>query len=75
MGSLSDAVTSVRDLKVKRKRIDLENHLSRTRQDIRDDVAANYAYSPVNHALGDAMSPTSNDSDSNDGLIDTSGSN
>ena len=60
---------------VERKRIRLENHLARIRQDIRDDVAANYACSPVNHDLGDATSPSSNYSDSNDWWINTSGSN
>ena len=46
-----------------------------------DDVAANYASSPVNHDLGDASpansprSPSSNDSDSGDDLIATSSSN
>ena len=60
---------------VDRKRIAVENHLARIRQDIRDNVAAKYACSPANHALGDATSPSSNDSDSNDGWIYTSGSN
>ena len=53
--------------RVARKRIDLENHLARIRQDMRDDVAANYAYSLTNHALGDATPPSSNDSKSGDG--------
>ena len=57
--------------RAERKHIGLENHLARIRQDIRDDVAANYACSPVNHALGDATSPSSNDSDSNDVWLDT----
>ena len=57
------------------KCIALENHLARIRQDIRNDVAANYSCSPVNRALGDATPPSSNDSDSNDVWIDTSGSN
>ena len=61
--------------RVERKHIALENHLSRIRQDIRYDVADNYAWSLVNHALGYATSPSSNDSDSNDGWIDTIGSN
>ena len=52
---------------VERKRIGLENHLARICQDIRDNVTANYACPPINHALGDATSPSSNDSDSNDG--------
>ena len=60
---------------VERKRIPLENHLVRIRQDIRDDVADNDTCSLVNHAMGDATSPSSNDSDSNDVWIDTSGSN
>ena len=60
--------------RAERKRIGPENHLARTRQDIRDNVAANYACSPVNHALGDTTSPSSNDYDSNDVCIDTSGS-
>ena len=60
--------------RVERKRIAHDNHLARIRQDIRDDVAANCACSPVNHALVDAMSPSSNDFDSNDVWIDTSGS-
>ena len=42
---------------------------------IRDSVAFDYACSPVNRALGDATSPSFNDSNSNDGWIDTSGSN
>ena len=53
--------------RVERKRIGLENNLSRTRQDIRDNVALDYYCSPVNHALGDATSPSSNDSESDDG--------
>ena len=61
--------------RVERKRIALENHLYRIRQDIRDDVAFDYDCSPVNHALGDATSPLSNDYDSNEGWLDTSGSN
>ena len=52
--------------RVKRKLIALENHLARICQDIRDDVAANYACSPANHALSDATFPSSNDSDSGD---------
>ena len=51
-----------------------ENHFSRIRQDIRVDVL-NCACSPANNALDDATSPSSNDSESNDGWIDTSGSN
>ena len=57
--------------RVKRKRITFDNHIAIIRQDIRDDVAANYACSPANHAMGDAMSPSSNDSDSGDGWLDT----
>ena len=53
--------------RVERKRIALENHLARICQDIRDDVAANYACSLANHALDDATFPSSNDSDSGDG--------
>ena len=40
-----------------RKRIALENHIAVICQDIRDDIASNYAFSPVNHALGDACPP------------------
>ena len=61
MGSFCNAITSVLYLKGPRGRIGPENHLARICQDIRDDVAANYACSPVNHALGDATSPSSND--------------
>ena len=60
---------------VERKCIVLEHNLARILQDIRDDAAFEYACSPVNNALGDATSPLSNYSDSNDGWIDTSGSN
>ena len=48
---------------------------------MRDDVAANDASSPVNHALGDASptniprSPSSNDSESGDDWVHISGSN
>ena len=52
---------------VERKRITLENHFSRIRQVIRDDVAANYSCSLSNHALDDTMSTSSNDSNSGDG--------
>ena len=38
--------------RVESKCIALENYLARIRQDIRDDIAANYACSPVNYALG-----------------------
>ena len=39
---------------VEGKRVALQDHLARVRQDMCDDVAANYASSPVNHALGNA---------------------
>ena len=39
---------------VERKRIRLENHLVRIRQEILDNISAGYTCSPVNHALGDA---------------------
>ena len=52
---------------VEGKHVALEDNLARVRQDMRDDVAANYAYSPVNHGFGDATSPSSNDSDFGDG--------
>ena len=48
---------------------------------MRDDVAANYASSSMNHALDDASpaniprSPLSNDSDSGDDWVHISGSN
>ena len=48
---------------------------------MRDDVAANYASSSMNHALDDAspanipMYPSSNDSDSGDNWVQISGSN
>ena len=61
--------------RVERKRIGIENHLARIHQDIRDNVAFNYACSPVNHALGDATSLSSNDSNSNGVWINTSGYN
>ena len=54
------------------KKVPIEDHLPRVRQDMRDDVADNYACSPVNHALGDASPansprfPSSNDSGSGD---------
>ena len=35
---------------VEEKQVSLEDHLTRVRQDMRDDVAAKYASSPVNHA-------------------------
>ena len=49
------------------KRIRFEEVLARIFQDVRDDVVEN-ACSPANHALGDALS---NDSDSNDGWLNT----
>ena len=58
------------------KRVD-ETHFARICQDIRDNIL-NYAvgdFFPTNHDFGDAKSPLSNDSDSNDVWIDTSGSN
>ena len=65
------AITSVLDLSgLGGNLVTIDNHLARFRQDMRDDVAANYASYPVNHALGDAppsnspRSPSSNDSDS-----------
>ena len=66
---------------VEEKQVALEDHLSGVRQDMRDYVAANYASSPVNHALGDASPanspryPSSNDSHSDDGWIGIGGSN
>ena len=57
---------------VERKRVALDNHLARIRQDMCDDIAVNYACSPMNYALGDASpansprSPFFNDSDSGD---------
>ena len=39
---------------VEGKRVALEDRLARVRQDMCDEVAYNYASSPVNHALGDA---------------------
>ena len=66
---------------VEGKRFALEDHLTGVRQDMCDDVAANYARCPVNHYLGDAFpaniprSPSSNDSDSGDNWVHISGSN
>ena len=66
---------------VEGKRVALEDHLTRVRQDMRDDFAANYASFPMNHDLGDAppanipRSPSSNDSDSGDDWFHISGSN
>ena len=48
-------------------KIALENYFARIFQDICDDVASNYACSPLNHDICDATSPLSNDSDSCDG--------
>ena len=47
------------------KRIRFEDLLARIRQDVRDNVFANVC-SPVNNALGDALS---NDSESDDGWL------
>ena len=52
--------------RIELKRIRFEDLLARIHQDVRDDVAANVC-SPVNNALGDALS---NDSDSDDGWLD-----
>ena len=38
---------------VEGKRVALEDHFARVRQDMHDDVAANGAFPPVNNALGD----------------------
>ena len=53
--------------RIELKRIRVEEYLARIRQDVSDEVAANVRV-PVNNALGDALS---NDSDSDDGWIDT----
>ena len=39
---------------VESKRVALECHLARVRQDVRDDVATNYTFLPLNNALEDA---------------------
>ena len=52
--------------RIELKRIRVEEYLARVRQYIRDEVAANVR-SPVNNALGDALS---NDSDSDDIWLD-----
>ena len=39
---------------VESKRVTLECHLAIVRRDMRDDVAANYTFPPLNNALGDA---------------------
>ena len=65
---------------VKGKRVALECHLSRVRQDMRDGVAANYTSAPLNNALVDASpanslkSSSSNDSDSGEEWVHISGS-
>ena len=51
--------------RIELKRIRFEELLARIRQDVRDDVSANVC-SPVNNALGDALS---NDSDSDEGWL------
>ena len=60
----------------KTKRVAIEGHLARVRQDMCDDVAANYTPPPpLNNALGDASpansprSSLSNDSDSGDDWV------
>ena len=66
---------------VEGKRVALEDHLAGFRQDIHDDVAANYASPPANHDLGDAShanSPrysSSNDPNFDDKWVHISGSN
>ena len=55
------------------KKVD-ENHLARICQDISDNILS-YSRSPANRALGDATSPSSNDSDSNGGCLETDDSN
>ena len=66
---------------VEGKIVALEYHLVRVRQDMRDDIAANYTFPLVNNALGDASpansprSPLSNYSDSDDDWVHISGSN
>ena len=52
--------------RIELKRIRFEEFLARIRQDVRDDVAANVR-TPVNNALGYALS---NYSDSDDGWLD-----
>ena len=62
---------------VEGKLVALEGHLSRFRQDMRNDIAANYTPPPppMNNALGDASpaniprSPLSNDSDPGDDWV------
>ena len=66
---------------VETKRVDLEGHLARVCQDMRDDVAMNYTFTPMNNSLGDASSNNSprsslsNDSDSSDNWVHISGYN
>ena len=63
------------------KQVALEDHLARVFQDMRDDVAANYTFPPVNNALGDAspanshIPPLSIDSESGDDWVHIIGSN
>ena len=54
--------------RIELKHIRFEKLLARTRQDVRDDVVANVC-SPANHALDDFLY---NDSDSDDGWLNTS---
>ena len=53
--------------RIELKRIRFEEYLAIIRQYVSEDVAANVCF-PVNNALVDALS---NDSDSNDGWLDT----
>ena len=46
-------------LVVERKRIVFERHLAMVRDDLSDDVAMNYTFSPVNNALGMGFSDNS----------------
>ena len=57
--------------RIELKRISFEEYLDRISQNISDGVAAN-VIDPVNNSLGDARS---NDSDSDDGWLDTYDSN
>ena len=65
---------------VERKIFSLEHHLARVRQDIRDYVAANYTFPPMNNDLGYASpanslrSSLSNDSNSGEDWVHISGS-
>ena len=62
------------------RQVALEGHLTRVRQDMLDDVAANYTFPSMNNALGDASpansprSYLSNDYDSSDNWVHISGS-